>query len=51
MTIKKVDGVTKHVGVIFNNNSGGDAAENALALQKILGIEPDELNPKQIDLF
>lgn len=49
--IKKVDGATKHVGVIFNNNSGGDAAENALALQKILGIEPDELNPKQIDLF
>lgn len=49
--IKKVEGSTKQIGVIFNNNSGGDAAENALALQKILGIEPEELNPKQIDLF
>lgn len=32
--VKVVDSKTKEVGVIFNNNSGGDAAENALALQK-----------------
>ncbi|MGM9903476.1 DUF72 domain-containing protein [Enterococcus hirae] len=49
--VKEVQPLTKEVGIIFNNNSGGDAAENALALQKILGIEPEALNPKQIDLF
>ena len=32
--VKAVDSKTKEIGVIFNNNSGGDAAENALALQK-----------------
>ncbi|XVH05517.1 hypothetical protein ACN6KH_11060 [Enterococcus faecium] len=49
--VKVVDSKTKEVGVIFNNNSGGDAAENALALQKILNIKPDGLNPTQMDLF
>ncbi|HGF8052145.1 TPA: DUF72 domain-containing protein [Enterococcus faecium] len=49
--VKAVDSKTKEIGVIFNNNSGGDAAENALALQKILNIQPDGLNPTQMDLF
>ncbi|KEI49198.1 hypothetical protein P742_0111775 [Enterococcus faecium UC8668] len=49
--VKAVDSKTKEIGVIFNNNSGGDAAENALALQKILNIKPDGLNPTQMDLF
>ena len=35
-TIKKVDGATKHVGVIFNNNSGGDAAEKCFGITKNL---------------
>lgn len=39
------------VTVIFNNNSGGDAAENALQFKKQLGIEYEHLNPKQLDLF
>lgn len=42
---------TQEIGIIFNNNSGGDAAENALALQRILGLKPEGLNPTQIDLF
>lgn len=50
-TIKRLQGQTKEIGVIFNNNSGGDAAENALALKKILDITYDDLNPAQIDLF
>ena len=41
----------KEVGVIFNNNSGGDAAENALQMQKVLNLSYDDLNPKQLDLF
>ena len=40
----------KEVGVIFNNNSG-DAAENALQMQKVLNLSYDDLNPKQLDLF
>jgi uncharacterized protein YecE (DUF72 family) len=42
---------TKDIIVIFNNNSGGDAAENAKELQKILGIEYDGLSPKQLGFF
>lgn len=37
--------------MIFNNNSGGDAADNALQLQKLLGISFDGLSPLQMDLF
>ncbi len=49
--IRSAEQQTKDIGIIFNNNSGGDAAENALALQKILKIKPHGLNPKQMDLF
>lgn len=44
----------KETCVIFNNNSAGDAAPNALALQKIMGLHFDGLLPKdpeQLDLF
>lgn len=34
--------------VIFNNNAGGDAADNALALQHLLGLEFTDLNPRQL---
>ncbi len=49
--IKKLADQVKEVAVVFNNNSGGDAADNALRLQKILGIDYQNLNPKQLDLF
>ena len=49
--IRSAEQQTKDIGIIFNNNSGGDAAENALALQKILKIKLQGLNPKQMDLF
>lgn len=38
------------IGVIFNNNSGGHAAGNALRLMSMLGMSAPE-TPKQIDLF
>ncbi|EGO2597812.1 DUF72 domain-containing protein [Enterococcus faecalis] len=49
--VLKMSQEAKEVGVIFNNNSGGDAAENALQMQKFLNLSYDDLNPKQLDLF
>ncbi len=49
--IKKVNQSSKQVGIIFNNNSGGDAADNALQLKKILDLDYEGLNPSQMDLF
>lgn len=42
---------TKEVGIIFNNNSGGDAAGNALDMKTRLTLEYENLNPKQMGLF
>lgn len=44
---------TRNVYVLFNNNSGGDAAANALELAKRLGLGYPELPvaPEQLDLF
>lgn len=51
MGIKKVSSQVKETIVIFNNNSGGDAAANALALMDLLEIEYTDLNPTQLGLF
>lgn len=37
--------------VMFNNNSGGDAADNAKELIALLGLGEQGLSPRQIDLF
>lgn len=50
-SIEKLANDSKEVGVIFNNNSGGDAADNLMDIKKILKLDYDELNPKQIQLF
>lgn len=42
---------TEEVCVIFNNNSGGDAAANALQLMELLGIERKDFPPEQMDMF
>lgn len=42
---------TQEICMIFNNNSGGDAASNALDMMGLLGQSPRELPPHQIDLF
>lgn len=39
------------VYVVFNNNSGGDATDNAKELQGMLGGEDQGLAPRQLDLF
>ncbi len=52
--VRQIKNQAEQVAVIFNNNSGGDAADNALQLQQLLGLEFPDLAPKapeQIDLF
>lgn len=39
------------VYLLFNNNSGGDAADNAKQMMKILHIEYEGLASRQLDLF
>ncbi|MFE8702326.1 DUF72 domain-containing protein [Cytobacillus sp. FJAT-54145] len=49
--IKALQEDCKDVYVLFNNNSGGDAADNAKQLIEMLNIEYDQLAPRQLDLF
>ncbi|WP_086349764.1 DUF72 domain-containing protein [Candidatus Enterococcus clewellii] len=42
---------SKEIGIIFNNNSGGDAAGNALDMKTRLKLDYENLNPKQMGLF
>lgn len=49
--VEKIAGETSEVGVIFNNNSGGDAAGNLLEMKAGLALEYTNLNPKQMGLF
>ncbi|TDL32471.1 DUF72 domain-containing protein [Jeotgalibacillus sp. S-D1] len=49
--IKQLDEQSKDVYVVFNNNSGGHAAQNAKQFIRLLGIEYHELAPRQLDLF
>ncbi|MCJ7842046.1 DUF72 domain-containing protein [Lederbergia sp. NSJ-179] len=42
---------SREIIVLFNNNSGGDAAGNAKEFQEMLGIDYEGLSPRQIKLF
>jgi len=42
---------TEHIYILFNNNSGGDAADNAKQMIELLDITYEGLAPKQLDLF
>lgn len=50
-TVAKISREVPEVGVIFNNNSGGDAAGNLLEMKAALALSYAQLNPKQMDLF
>ncbi|MFD2444509.1 DUF72 domain-containing protein [Bacillus sp. CGMCC 1.16607] len=41
----------RNIYVLFNNNSGGDAADNAKEFIQLLNIEYTNLAPRQLDLF
>jgi uncharacterized protein YecE (DUF72 family) len=49
--IDQLKDATKDIYLLFNNNSGGDAADNAKQMQKLLSIEYEDLAPRQLDLF
>jgi uncharacterized protein YecE (DUF72 family) len=49
--IIKLQKDTNQLYIVFNNNSGGDAADNALELVDLLDIEYENLAPRQLDLF
>jgi uncharacterized protein YecE (DUF72 family) len=50
-SIVKLSKETEHVYLLFNNNSGGDAADNAKDMMNLLDIEYEGLAPRQLDLF
>lgn len=49
--LKELEKQTDNVIAVFNNNSGGDAADNAQQMMRILNIEYSGLTPRQLDLF
>ncbi|WP_130859895.1 DUF72 domain-containing protein [Gracilibacillus phocaeensis] len=49
--IRQLQQQTKDITILFNNNSGGDAADNAKQFIDLLGIQYQGLHPKQMDLF
>jgi uncharacterized protein YecE (DUF72 family) len=49
--INKLLESTRNCWVIFNNNSGGDAADNAMQLMKLMNLEMPKLPPDQLSLF
>ncbi|MBI0577581.1 DUF72 domain-containing protein [Neobacillus cucumis] len=50
-SLKNLETESKDVYVLFNNNSGGDAADNAKEMIDLLEIEYGGLAPRQLDLF
>ena len=42
---------TENVYLLFNNSSGGDAADNAKEMMELLQINYEGLAPRQLDLF
>ncbi|KGM44722.1 DUF72 domain-containing protein [Neobacillus niacini] len=49
--IRKLAKESANVYVLFNNNSGGDAADNAKEMIDLLDIKYEDLAPRQLDLF
>jgi len=49
--VRSLESQSKEITVLFNNNSGGHAASNALQFMKKVGIQYEGLNPKQMDIF
>ena len=51
IAVKNVKARCKEMFVVFNNNSGGHAADNAKKMLELLNIEYDQLSPKQLNFF
>jgi uncharacterized protein YecE (DUF72 family) len=50
-SIQILEKESANIYVLFNNNSGGDAADNAKEMIDHLGLEYENLAPRQLDLF
>ncbi|MFK2826490.1 DUF72 domain-containing protein [Bacillus sp. B190/17] len=48
---KELQKQSKQVYMLFNNNSGGDAADNAKQFIELAGLEYENLASRQLDLF
>ncbi|SFS64402.1 DUF72 domain-containing protein [Marininema halotolerans] len=49
--IRHLQKETNQLTLLFNNNSEGDAATDAKRMTKILGIDPEGLASRQLDIF
>ena len=49
--IRTLQSQAKEIVVLFNNNSGGHAAQNAKRLQRMLNLHFEDLSPKQLNMF
>ena len=49
--LKDLEKKCGNVYAVLNNNSGGDAADNAKRMIELLDLKYDDLAPKQLDLF
>ncbi|PLT33984.1 DUF72 domain-containing protein [Bacillus sp. V5-8f] len=49
--LRKLEKQSKNIYVLFNNNSGGDAADNAKEMIRLLDIKYEGLAPRQLGLF
>ncbi|RLQ96547.1 DUF72 domain-containing protein [Falsibacillus albus] len=49
--VEKLSGQSSDIYVLFNNNSGGDAADNAKQFIDMMGLDYEGLAPRQLDLF
>jgi uncharacterized protein YecE (DUF72 family) len=49
--VKLLEKESTDLYILFNNNSGGDAADNAKRFIEMLNIEYDGLAPRQLHLF
>jgi len=49
--VRQIEREADEVCILFNNNSGGDAAANAKQFADMLGVRPSGLNPRQLELF
>ncbi|MCK6258354.1 DUF72 domain-containing protein [Fictibacillus sp. KIGAM418] len=49
--VEKLSEQSKEIVILFNNNSGGDAADNARKFIDMLSLDYEGLSPRQLDLF
>ena len=49
--LRELEKACQEVFIVFNNNSGGDAADNAKQLIELLNLNYEDLSPRQMNLF